>query len=193
MLFGFQELAARHALLEAERGQINSNLVVAADALDPSDRLYRAIQGGHGSYGESHDSFVIAGLLPRYIKRQDVIARGKPEVEQRGTSWSLFGGSLAAFWQERTQWCVRIKYRDGEPALFADTLFSIRKLENAPSLTLPERNLPLPPQELQDVMAKYSDGIVLAVEFERSGESKRTINSRTWRLVPASAICPKSP
>lgn len=196
ILVSYQNRSERDALIKAERDQLyppstSDPSTPDPSTLDPSDPLTRAIYSHDGSNTEPGSSVAIRELLRTYLQPSDVIAVGAPEVERRAKSWTLFGGPTPRLWIERTAWCVRIKQRERAAAAFADSLFLISRLENAPALSLPAHASPLPDQALQETMARYADGLLLAVEFIRYGASRREIRSRTWRLAPDASVCPK--
>jgi hypothetical protein len=183
------------AFLFAIYANSDSRADAASDEIGKSDPLYRSIYAGlfapASSGGETGSA--IAGALSRYLKRSDIVARGTPQVRQHGSSWSLFGGPQRAFWEERTQWCLKLRYRDGEQTMFVDALFPIAQLDTKHALGLPERNNRPTAQELKEMMAKYGGGVLLPVEYVRSGESESKVDTRVWRLVTDSGVCAKKP
>jgi len=191
ILVGYQNGFGLNPLIEAEREQQYPRSTPDPSLLDPAGPLSRAIYSLDESGTEPQSSLAIRDLLRTYVQRSDVIAVGDRELERHAKSWSLIGGTQPGFWIERQAWCVRIKHRERAASQFVESLFLISTLENAPVLTLPERASPLPPHELQETMARYADGLLLAVEFIRYGKSKRELGDQTWQLARDASVCTK--
>jgi hypothetical protein len=186
MLSIYNKMAWRHHLLDAETKSLSPTFTPGPEDFETSDLFYRSILHGEGE---------LVPILYTHIKKPDVVTRGRPKVESRDASWSLFGGHLDGWWEQHIQWCVRIRFRAGRNSAdsewqFAQDLLNLAALDGAQSFNLPARiDHNLSPQEAHDITTRFGNGVLLAVESIRHGKSKRDIEGVNWRLAPDSDIC----
>ncbi len=195
----YSDIRQQNALERAEAEQVGPQATQPADALSQKDDFYRIMAGGiQANDASNFDSIrqrnggALHKAFQLYVKKDDVLARTKSQINKGSWSYNIFAGSGGPYWSELIEWCIRLRMPAGGEKMYAYTLGQLSDLVYSESIGLPKlpANLRITPDTaLNHIKLDGKQELLIPMQTRWFGRSAEQVTIREWFIMPESRIC----